>query len=297
MNTRIWLIIGILWLLSISPLSAQSPLTASFAVSNSRPLIGEPIEVTLTINYDVQIQVLQRPQIAKEWGIFEVTDAGEWVTRSENGRTVERQILTMVAWQIGDYALPKASILYRVKGTSDLQTYTIPDTFLSIPSILTEDSLTLKENEPPIAISFLPTWVFAVGISIVIIIVMGAIELLSYYARQNSEQTHLPDPQAEFLLQLDTIRDTPSYEKISQILRTYLYMRYGILAYDMTDNEILNRLRSDGRLASYQLTSLAEILEHLTIGKFSTMQIAYSPQKLMSMAQTWVQNIHIGDKS
>mgnify|MGYP001344829961 FL=1 len=297
MKTRIWLIIGILWLLGISPLDAQQPLTASFAVSNSRPLIGEPIEVTLTIIYDMQIQVLQRPQITKEWGIFEVIETGQLVTTSENGRTIERQVFMMVGWQTGDYALPKANILYRVEGTTDLKTYIIPDIFLSIPSILTEDSLVLKENEPPITIPFLPIWLFFVGISIMTMIVMGAIELLSYHARQNAIQTNFPDPQTEFLLQLDTIHDTPSYEKISQILRTYLQMRYCISAHDMTDIEILTRLQSDGRVASYQLTALAEILEQLTVGKFSTIQIAYPPQKLLSITQAWVQNIHTGDKS
>ncbi|MCU0480263.1 MAG: hypothetical protein MUE54_03525 [Anaerolineae bacterium] len=294
MKLSTMLIIGILWLLGSSPLYAQPTLAASLAVSNSRPLIGEPIEVTVTIIYDVQIQVLQRPQFPKEWGIFEVINIGERFTTSENGRTVERQMITLVAWQTGDHALPKMEILYRVEGTSDLQTYTLPDTFLSIPSVLTEDSLTIQPNEPPISISFLPIWVFFIGISIVTILSVGIIELLRYYARQNVIQTHLPDPQALFLSQLDAIHDNPTYETLSHLLRTYLQGRYGILAHDMTDTEILDHLKADGRVMSYQLASLSELLEHLTVGKFSTMPIAHPPQKILKMAQAWVQNIHTG---
>lgn len=297
MKHWIWFIIGILGLFGFVPAYAQPTLTASLAVSNSRPLIGEPIEVTLTIIYDVQIQVLQRPQMGKEWGIFEVINVGEFTTTSENGRTVERQIFTIVAWQIGDHSLPQADILYRIEGTSDLQTYTIPDTFLSIPSVLTQDSLTLKENELPITIPFLPVWAFFILISIVVGVLVGLFELMRYYARQNAIQTNLPNPQTIFLSQSANMGDNPTYDGISEILRAYLHMRYGILAHDMTDTEILTRLQSDGRVASYQLASLGELLEHLTVGKFSTTAIGYSPQQLLKLAEAWVQNILTEGKS
>jgi hypothetical protein len=295
MKRMAWLICLIGWFMSTSNITAQPALTAYFEVKNTRPRIGEPIEAVLVIEYSDQIEVLQRPILPKEWGIFSVIDIQERQITTANGRILERQSFTVVAWQTGDHALPKSEILYRVIGTADLQTYTLPDVFLSIPSVLLEDSLTLRPDEAPITIPFLPIWAFFTAISLVLGILIGIYQLWRYYARQNTHQAEAPNPQDIFLEELKSLQtattNTMRYTLLSHILRNYLRARYGILAHEMTDQELLYALKTDGRVTSYQLTSLAEILEHLAMGRFSTLAVSHPPEHLIRMAEAWVQNV------
>jgi hypothetical protein len=276
---------------------AQPMLSAYIEIDNPRPKLGEPFQATLVIRYDERIEVLQRPPLSGEWGIFEILKADERKTTSNDGQVVEQQSFTLVAWQTGDHSLPKSEILYRVRGTSDLTRYTLPDIFLSIPSMLQPDVLTLRPDEAPIMFSFLPTWAVFIITSLIIIAIISFYELLRYHARQNAHIIISPDPQTRLLEALEYHRTDPNYTNISDTLRDYLHQRYGIMAQEMTDQEIIARLKSDGRLASYQLAKLSEILEHITVGKFSTTTIAYSPEKLILMIKAWAQNVHMGEQA
>ncbi|MCL4253954.1 MAG: hypothetical protein KJ043_09255 [Anaerolineae bacterium] len=290
--TLLWI-----WVSSWGIIHAQARLTASIQIDNPRPKIGEPINGTMIIEYDEALEVLQRPPLSGEWGIFEITSVSELERTSVNGRITERQSFVLVAWQTGDHTLPLSEILYRVRGTSDLERYTLPDVFLSIPSVLDEASLSLKPDENPITMPFLPTWLIAIGISLIVIVFLGLYELLRYYARQNATHTPIIDPQ---ILLFDALRQhqtDPQYDAMSYTLRAYLNGRYGISAHDMTDQEIITTLKADGRLASYQLATLSEILEQLSVGKFSTTQIGYSPEKVLKMIEGWAKNIHVGQPS
>lgn len=290
--TLIWI-----WVSSWGIIHAQARLTASIQIDNPRPKIGEPFNGTLIIEYDEAIEVLQRPPLSGEWGIFEIISADDIEITTANGRITERRNFILVVWQTGDHNLPPSEILYRVRGTSDLERYTLPDVFLSIPSVLDETSLSLKPNEAPITIPFPPTWVILIGISLIIILFLGLYELLRYYARQNATIITIADPQ---ILLLDALRQhqaDPQYDAISYTLRAYLRGRYGILAHDMTDQEIIATLKTDGRLASYEIASLSEILEHLSVGKFSTTKIGHPPEKVLNMIENWAKNVHVGKPS
>lgn len=289
----------VLWigLLSWGVAYAQPTLTAFIQIDNPRPKIGEPINGTLIIEYDEAIEVLQRPLLSGEWGIFEILSADDIQITSVNGRIIERQSFILVVWQTGDHNLPPSEILYRVRSTSNLERYTLPDVFLSIPSILDETSLTPKPNEAPITISFLPTWVIFIGVSLIIILFLGLYELLRYYARQNVTTTVITDSQILLFDALRQYQTDPQYEAMSYTLRTYLNGRYGISAYDMTDHEIIATLKADGRLASYQVANLSEILEHLSVAKFSTTKIGYPPEQVLKMIENWAKNVHVGKAS
>lgn len=276
---------------------AQPILSAYIEIDNPRPKLGEPFQATLVIRYDERIEVLQRPPLSGEWGIFEILKTNERQTTSNDGQVVEQQSFTLVAWQTGDYSLPKSEILYRVRGTSDLTRYTLPDVFLSIPSMLQPDSLTLRPDEAPIMFPLLPTWAIFIITSLIIIVIVSFYELLRYYARQNIPIITPPDPQTRLLEALEYHRTNPNYADISDTLRHYLHGRYGIMAQEMTDQEIISRLKTDGRLASYQLAKLSEILDHLTVGKFSTTNIAHPPEKLIPMIKAWAQNVHMGEQA
>jgi hypothetical protein len=283
----------LLWSVGIH---AQEALTAYFEIPNPRPRIGEPIEGVLVISYSDQIEVLQRPELPTRWGIFEIVQTGERETTTANGRIIERQPFTLVAWQTGDHALPFSEVIYRPIGTTDLRRYRLPDIFFSIPSVLTEESLTIRTDEAPISIPFLPVWAFFVAISLVGVISIGIFSLWRYYVRQNAMQTLVENPQDIFLADLNRLQavsdDTMRYALLSHILRQYLRARYGILAHEMTNDEIIQRLKTDGRVTSYQIASLTEIFEHLTVGKFSTLQISHLPERLIRMTEAWVQNVH-----
>lgn len=288
------LIVLWIWVSSWGIIHAQPSLTASIQIDNPRPKIGEPFNGTMIIEYDEALEVLQRPPLSGKWGIFEIVSMSELERTSTNGQITERRNFILVAWQTGDHTLPASEILYRVRGTSDLQRYTLPDVFLSIPSILDEASLSLKPDESPITIPFLPTWLIAIGISLIVIVFLGVYELLRYYARQNATHTPIIDPQ---ILLFDALRQhqtDPQYEAMSYTLRAYLNGRYGISAHDMTDQEIITTLKADGRLASYQLATLSEILEHLSVGKFSTTKIGHPPEKVLNMIENWAKNVHVG---
>ncbi len=286
-----------IWVSSIGIIHAQPTLTSFIQIDNPRPKIGEPINGTLIIEYDEAIEVLQRPALSGEWGIFEVISTDELERTSANGRIIEQQSFILVAWQIGDHSLPPSEILYRVRGTSDLARYTLPDVFLSIPSMLDETSLSLKPDESPITMPFLPTWAIFIGITLIVIVLLGLYEILHYYARQHVTITPIADPQILLFDALRQHQSNPQYDALSYTLRAYLNGRYGISAHDMTDQEIITMLKGDGRLASYQLATLSEILEHLSIGKFATTPIGYPPEKVLEMIKNWAKNIDMRAKS
>lgn len=275
----------------IGHLSAQTTLDAYFEVTNTRPHIGEPVDLFLIISYTEDIQILQRPRLSGQWGIFQILEQGEREIINTGERIVEKQYIRLVAWQTGDHALPTSHIVYRIGGRAEIITYQIPSTFFSIPSILQDDAIALRPYEAAIVLPYLPAWAFMLGISIITGIFIGIAQLFIYYRKQQISIKTMPSPYTIFLKNLAELKQTPDALTLSNALRDYLRAEFSIDSNTMTNAEIITGLKHNKRLYPHQIDGLAEILEHLTLHKFADALVGYPPQRLVSMTHTWLKSV------
>src|SRR5436190_17326755 len=99
-----WLICITLMILLASRLTArgQEDVSANFTAELGAPLIGQPIDLVLTVNAPADATVTL-PTFGTDWPPFAVRQIGEVNVSTNAGRTTYQQHLSVILWRPGDY--------------------------------------------------------------------------------------------------------------------------------------------------------------------------------------------------
>lgn len=278
-------IISLCWLLTGMGAITAQPIQATAQLDTQELRIGEPLHYTLTVKHQTNLRVTW-PAWVDTLGSFEVIDTPAIDSTVQAGEIIQRQTLTLMAFDSGTYRIPPLRIDYLRPGQGDVRhvetegfqvpVYTIPvDTTADIRNIkdIQEDPMTLEEI------------LINLGVGLGILAVLGLIIwLVIRYQRKEPIIPPRPRPQVPAheramreLGELESQRlwqsgDIKSYyAEISTILRRYIENRYQIPALESVTDEITRDLRSLN-VPEKQLKTLTELLQAADLAKFAKSQ-------------------------
>src|SRR5205809_315493 len=110
-----WFICIAVILVFTSSLTARSQedVRANFTAELGAPLIGQPIDLVLTVNASADATVTL-PTFGADWPPFAIRQIGEVNTLTNAGRTTYQQHLSVLLWRPGDYQTPPIQISYQL---------------------------------------------------------------------------------------------------------------------------------------------------------------------------------------
>src|SRR5690606_34331378 len=140
----------------LNPVSlAQADVQAQFTLSNTTPLVGEPVDLTLTVIAPRDVEISEWPDFDRDWEMFSVLESGDLQISEAADSITYTQVYRVTFWYPGEYSTPDISIGYVLPGTADSQQIEVAPAFLSIPSVLEGESLILRPLKPQIWLPYL----------------------------------------------------------------------------------------------------------------------------------------------
>jgi len=297
---------GILCLLmALSTQTASSQvIRAEARVDSSHYLIGDWINLTVEVEHTGNVTLVW-PQLTDSLKSLEVIRQSEPTVVQTGMRIFERKQWTLASYDSGLFIIPALSIPYtQTNDTTKRFVHTSP-LFISVRSVPIDTTQDIKDIKPPLSVplslaEILPYLLALVGI--------GAIAWLAYVylkKRKRGESILPPPPprpahevalealrilEAERLWQRGKVKEYHS--RLTDILRTYIERRHGIMAMEMTTDETLKALTAalpqDGTPV---LSTLEEILLRADLVKFARFQpLPEENERSMALARSFIES-------
>jgi len=295
--TRCWWLLFCFFLAASSdfPAYAQDNARGYFTAEIGSPLIGEPVDLLLTIDVP-EGSTVTFPQFPREWPPFIVQATGDVGVNTNGGRTIYLQRLTVSLWRPGDYQTPEISIEYQLPNSPDKRQMVLESAYFVVKSVLNPDDLNLRPLKPPVAMFYISP--LAVGAA------LAGLGLVGYFvwSRRKKFGFMKGEGQAggfhvsarwvlEALKRVDSadLAAPKVYALVSDALRHYVQERFGVQAEGMTTAELAERLHGNQELSEKRQRELAYLLDQADLVKFARMQPpSKSADKMLIVAQRWV---------
>jgi hypothetical protein len=289
-----WLICMTLTLALASNLvvRGQEDVNANFTAELGAPLIGQPIDLVLTVDVPADASVTL-PTFSTDWPPFVIREIGEVNVSTNAGRTIYQQHLNVILWRPGDYQTPPTQITYQLSNEPQPQQIDVQPAYFAVKTVLNPDDLNLRPLKPPVSM-------FYVSPLLVGVVLLGLI-LLSVFGWSRRKQFVLPkvtDPNAlhaaaraalaEFRkIQNANVAPALVYENVSGALRRYIQGRFTVSAEELTTQELMADLVNLETLSDRRKRELSYLLGQADLVKFARMQ-PKSAEKILNVAQQWV---------
>jgi hypothetical protein len=275
---------------------------ADFIADNYIPLIGEPIELTLTVHTEPGVDVIDWPEFPEDWRPFMVREVGEVeVDEQPDGSATHRQWLQVYVWRPGDFETPETYIGYRLQASGEVFRIPARSIFFSVPSVLeTEDLnlLTIHPYRPPVSFFYIPPW-------LVIVVVVGAGGVFWLGRRwwrehrpRRREPVATPKTPAQITLdaleRLHTLDSSPAAMciQMADMLRMYIQRRFDIPAQDRTTIELMAALEDAGQFDKRHRDELRRLLEQADLVKFAGLQPDQTTiDHMLTAARRWITRV------
>lgn len=258
--------------------NAAAPVTVHASVDRDRITIGDPIRYTVSVAAAADTEILI-PVFSGSLGDFTVSDFGELPTRSENGRTITSRWYTLTIFSPGDHLVPAPKVQYRTPGEG-LREAEGNEVLVGVTSLLgTEKNPSdIRDIKPPEEVPF--DWrPIGVGAAAVLLVGLLGAGLFHVLNRPRRRRVLPPQPPHELALAalnrlrarhlIDEGKFEEYYVQLSAIVRRYLEDRFHLRAPEMTTEEFLSAVASDGRLIAPHRRLLAEFLSQADLVKFA----------------------------
>jgi hypothetical protein len=269
-------------LLAAGVLRAQD-VKATARVDSSNILIGDWLNLHLEIRHKDNVTV-QFPAVADSLEGMEVIKRGAPSREESNQQILESATYTLTAFDTGTFIIPPLSVQYTTAGDTtrrSVQTFPIA---IFVHGLGVDTTKDIKDIKPPltVSISFAEMLPYILGV-----LGLGAAIWLIYYIvkKRRRGEALLPEapPRPAHELALEALRSLEGeklwqrgmlkeyHSQLTDIVRTYLERRFGLLAMEMITDEIL----SSAVIASLEAPVRAKLQEMLVLAdlvKFAKFQ-------------------------
>jgi hypothetical protein len=267
--------------------------SAQFTSNKGEPLIGEPFELTLTVNApsDADITI---PAFPSEWPPFMVRKVGEAQVDKSGGRTVLRQTLTVILWQPGDYQTPLLSVRYQMSGVSP-QEVSVQPAFITVPSVIMAGDTTLRPLKPQVSLPYFPLWFVLLPAAGFVLVGVWLWSRRKLPALQGTGARADEIPSSAALLtfhQADSLHPPAAFVALSDGLRRYIERRFQVHAEEMTTEELARALRSKSTLSERRQRELHRLLQQADLVKFAPIEPSHmAASRALEVARGWVEAV------
>ncbi len=247
--------------------------------------IGEPISYILELSQQPGVRVTW-PALGDTLGGIDIIDKGSIDTLLEDGRLIQTQVLTLMAFDSGEYRLPPLTFQYLTPGRGDVREESTEAYRLSVETIPVDTTQAFKDikgiRDEPITLEeiLLVSGIALAGVAVLVGII--------WYIRRRRQQKPVipvrPKPQipaheiamrrlgeleSQRLWQDDKVKEY--YVEMTHILRWYLEQRYHIQALESVSYEIIRDLKGKS-LPKKQVDDLERLLPMADLAKFAKSQ-------------------------
>jgi hypothetical protein len=260
----------------------RGPIRVTAEVGPVRPRLSDSPTLTLAIDHEEGV-VVEKPQFADKLGKFIIRDCREPLPKTNNGRVVEQQVLTLEPTEAGRLQIDPIPVAYTDRRPdADGREKTIETGPLSVEvtSLVGDKTPTLAELHPPAApvelSSRLAPWV-CTG-AVLAICAAAAIAWLKRRRRRKAAVAARPLTAEELAnLELDRLvesdlanRDVKQfYVELTAIVRRYIERTTGIRAPEQTTEEFLREISRAKTFDDDVRMRLRDFLESADLVKFA----------------------------
>lgn len=280
-------------LLLAAPFFQVEP-TAHYTAEHRQPLIGEPLEIELTVIVPAGSQIIAWPDFVTSWTEVDIAQTGELMIHDTGSHLEYQQTLTVRFWEPGDFETPNTVISYQ-SPDSAVPVEIVPEPLLlTIPSVLTGDE-TLRGLKSQVSLPYVPP--VPVIFLLAIIINLGVFVVDRWRSRRASRVTMTPASDIRLLdkkmlailkrLDQQQINPAAVYNAVSGVLRDYTFCTYGVSGHEMTTSELMETLVD--QLSDRQFHLLGQLLTQADLVKFAKVQPGYdSARRFIEVAAKWL---------
>lgn len=255
-NQKIYrfIFLTVLAFLAFADIKAQSPaapIEAAISTSNETPEVAQSVTLTIEIKFnpaDTRI-------LGVEWkdGDFERLPGlpSPAVTDLPDGRKLYTQSIPAQTWEIDEAKFGPVTINYEANQMSE--SLTLDPVTYKIKSLLPDENAAIGEMRTPMLTPPPPYALYAIigGMALLALLIIGAI--IFWLTKRRSRVTApaprpLGPPDLEALAAIDALVDSDLLEqgeikefftRLGDIVREYLYRRFGLMAHELTSYELL----------------------------------------------------------
>lgn len=249
-------ILILLIVMTMSTEAADIKTTAS--VDTNGLLIGERIPITLYVEAPKDYHVVW-PDISDTLGMLEIIKRTNIDTLDDVDKLLLNQKLMVTTFDSGSYKLPAFTWMYSKPGHSTLFPAKSKPLKLNFTTVQVDTTEPMKDIHPIIdePIKFAEVW----PLILIILLIIAAIVLAYFWWKKRNKkqiQTRKPQPEkpkapAHILAfaELDDLEKRQLWQnnqvkkyyiELTEILRRYIERRYGMMALEMTSDEILSKI-------------------------------------------------------
>lgn len=280
--------------------TAQSEVQTEFTADTAAPLIGQPIELILTVKVPAGATVTF-PAFPADWSPFTVIDTQPVENFSSDGQLVYQQKLTVVLWRIDAYQTPETVVSVQLSASPEIVSVAVAPIFFQVQSVLTPDDLQLRPFTAPIDLPFLSPIMILISLVVLAGLAGGGVWFFrrqQIFARRQKVALDAMHPAARTaLVEMETYGRQSNnsalvYAKTVESLRNYIQTRLAVTALDMTTEEVLTAVNHEGRLDERRLRELQHLLERADLVKFARVEPRLeSARQFVRLGQRWVQTV------
>ena len=258
----------------------RGPVKISLHLDQESPTIADKVSLEIKMLSEENYTITP-PTFEKTIGKFEILDST--ISQPElttTGALSQTHTYRLEPFLSGEYTIPSMKFAFQDTQTQEVHEIETEEIVLQVRSLITEaKDLALHEIELPVALpkpkkDFTLSFVF---LGVIVLLVVLAYFLYKKMPKKEKIEKRIPAHE-QALSDLEKLQKNGHpeegevkeyYQKISDILRTYIENRFGLQAPEQTTEEFLENLRSSSSFEQDHQSLLKNFLKHCDLVKFA----------------------------
>lgn len=284
-------LIPLLILLWVAPALAQdlatstSSVNAGFSTTEQEVTVGDPVELTLSVNHPADTQILF-PDLAEAWTeITVVEQAVPQTITNADGSLTTTQMVDVRLFVPGAFETPSMAVTLS-DAAGNLSEVPVTGTAVSVASVLIEGDTNLRDIKPQAELPLSNIGLYLLAAAALLIVI-------GYFVIRKLRQpgvvidTRLPHQRALDDLALVAAMNLPEngrfkehYTCVSDTLRSYVSQRYNVDVLERTTAEVKNMIRKTD-IPTDAASEFIKLLEESDMVKFTEIKPRIADAYLM----------------
>ncbi|MGA9408789.1 MAG: hypothetical protein WBW71_16770 [Bacteroidota bacterium] len=238
-------------------LTFSQEVSVSTAVDSTHITMGDWLNLTVQVKHADSVNVAWS-ELKDTLGVFEIIRLDTLQPSEAGGVVTEGRKITLSAYDSGSFVIPPILIAYRQPGDTAGHYLQSDPLTIQVSSVEVDTSKAIKDIKPPLGVPL--TWK-EIALYAGIILALGALLYGGYwYYRKKKKQAgeivevdapKIP-PHIQAMIRLKELKEKrvweqgdvkAFYSEATEIIRQYFEGRYGIMALELTSDEVFAQLR------------------------------------------------------
>jgi len=246
----------LLFAVNASPLVSQE-VSVTAGVDSTHITMGDWLNLTVQVKHADSVNILWSP-LKDSLGVFEIVRLDTLPRVEEGGSIIEGRKITLSAYDSGSFVIPPIPLAYvRANDTTQRYVQTDPQK-IQVASVEVDTAKAIKDIKPPLSVPL--TWKeIALYAGIVLAVAALVYGGYYYYRKRKKKAGEIAEEEAPkippHILAMTRLRELKEkriweqgnqkefYSEATEIVRQYFEGRYGIMALELTSDEVFAELR------------------------------------------------------